>query len=107
MTAGFTRVIIEMAFDTMDKAIDIDMPKCKFCQSTAVVKNGTRNAVQYYICKECGRGFVYNKGLPRMRYSTEIVADAVYDYYAGVSLKKTREGNSQKIRSKPAHSATH
>src|SRR4030042_2560279 len=107
MTAGFTRVIIEMALDTVTKAIDIDMPKCKFCQATAVVKNGKRNDVQYYICKECGRGFVYNKGLPRMRYPTDIVADAVYDYYAGVSLNKTREGIYQKIRSKPAHSATH
>jgi len=105
MTAGFTRVIIEMALDTVDKAIDIDMPKCKFCQSTAVVKNGKRNAVQYYICKECGRGFVYNKGLPRMRYPTDIVADAVYDYYAGVSLNKIREGISQKIGLKPADSA--
>jgi transposase-like protein len=105
MTVGLARVIVDMAFDTVTKAIDIDMPKCKFCQSTAVVKNGRRNDVQYYICKECGRGFVYNKGLPRMRYPIDIVADAVYDYYAGVSLNKIREGIRQKIGLKPADSA--
>jgi len=105
MTAGLERAITGMAIDTVTKAVNIDMPTCKFCQSTAVVKNGKRNAVQYYICKECGRGFVYNKGLPRMRYPTDIVADAVYDYYAGVSLNKIREGISQKIGLKPADSA--
>ena len=97
--------IIEMEHEVVTKAVDIDMPKCKFCQSTAVVKNGTRNGVQYYLCKECGRGFVYNKALPRMRYPVDIVADGVYDYYAGVSLNKIRDGITQKVGLKPADSA--
>ena len=92
MERALARVIVGMVTDIATKAISVDMPKCKFCQSTAVVKNGTRNGVQYYLCKECGRGFVYNRGLPRMRYPIDIVADAVYDYYAGVSLNKIRDG---------------
>ncbi len=28
---------------------------CKFCASPNVVKNGTRNGVQYWLCKSCGR----------------------------------------------------
>ena len=99
------RLIVKMAIKTIQKTVNIDMPRCKFCQSTAVVKNGTRNGVQYYLCKECGRGFVHNKGLPRMRYPMDIVADAVYDYYAGVSLRKIRDGIGQKIRRSPADSA--
>lgn len=99
------RLMLEMGYKVATQAVEVDMPRCKFCQSVNIVKNGKRNNVQYYICKECGRGFVYNKGLPRMRYSTDIVADAVYDYYAGVSLNKTREGISQKIGLKPADSA--
>jgi putative transposase len=105
MTTGLARMIIDMAVETAIKAISIEMPRCKFCQSTAVVKNGKRNGVQYYLCKECGRGFVYNKGLPRMRYPIDIVADAVYDYYAGVSLNKIRDGIYQKAGLKPADSA--
>ena len=105
MATAFERVIIKMAVETMDKALSIDMPKCKFCQSTSVVKNGKRNGVQYYLCKNCGRGFVYNKALPRMRYPIDIVADGVYDYYAGVSLNKIRDGIKQKIGLRPADSA--
>ena len=102
---GLEGVITKMAVDIVTKAVDIDMPKCKFCQSTAVVKNGTRNGVQHYLYKECGRGFVYNKALPRMRYPIDIVADGVYDYYAGVSLRKIRDGIDQKIGLRPADSA--
>jgi len=99
------RLIVKMALETIKETINIDMPHCKFCQSTSVVKNGKRNGVQYYLCKECGRGFVHNKGLPRMRYPIDIVADAVYDYYAGVSLRKIRDGIDQKIGRRPADSA--
>jgi len=102
---GFQGALFEMMHDTITKAVSIELPQCKFCQSTAVVKNGKRNNVQYYLCKECGRGFVNNKGLPRMRYPTDIVADAVYDYYAGVSLNKIRDGITQKSGLKPADSA--
>lgn len=105
METAFQRVMVKMAYEIATKAISVDMPQCKFCQSTAVVKNGKRNGVQYYLCKECGRGFVHNKGLPRMRYPVEIVADAVYDYYAGVSLRKIVDGISQKIGRRPSDSA--
>ena len=96
-----------MGQDIVMNAASIDMPKCKFCQSTHVVRNGKRNGVQYYLCRECGRGFVYNKGLPHMRYPIDVVADGVYNYYAGVSLPKTREGISQKIGLKPSNSAVY
>ena len=31
---------------------------CKYCHSPHVVKNGTRGGTQYWICKDCGHGFV-------------------------------------------------
>jgi putative transposase len=105
MENALERVMVGMVTDIVTKAISVDMPQCKFCQSTVVVKNGKRNGVQYYLCKNCGRGFVYNRGLPRMRYAIDIVADAVYDYYAGVSLNKIRDGIYQKAGLKPADSA--
>lgn len=96
---------MDMGYKVATQVIGVDMPRCKFCQSTSVVKNGKRNNVQYYLCRDCGRGFVHNKGLPKMRYPIDIVADAVYDYYAGVSLNKIRDGIHQKIGQKPADSA--
>jgi len=91
-----TEVVKDVGYDVVMNAVSIDMPKCKFCQSTNVVKNGKRNGTQYYLCRNCGRGFVYNKGLPRMRYPVDIVADGVYEYYAGESLNKITEGIRQK-----------
>ena len=96
---------MEAGYNVATKAISVDMPQCKFCQSTSVVKNGKRNNVQYYLCRDCGRGFVHNRGLPRMRYSVDIVAGAVYDYYAGISLRKIVDGIDQKIRRRPSDSA--
>jgi putative transposase len=108
MEHWFKKVIeglIDMQYDALTKVVSVDMPTCKFCQSTSVVKNGTRNGVQYYLCKECGRGFVHNKGLPRMRYAIDVVADGVYNYYAGESLDKIRGGICQKTGLRPADSA--
>ena len=53
------KVINEMAVEIVMKATNIDTPECKFCQSKSVAKNGKRNGTQYYLCKNCGRGFVY------------------------------------------------
>ena len=100
-----TEVVRDMGQHVIMNAVSIDMPKCKFCQSTNVVKNGKRNGTQYYLCKSCGRGFVYNKGLPRMRYPIDTVADGVYRYYAGESLNKITEGIRQTTERKPADSA--
>jgi transposase-like protein len=105
MTIYHRRIRGTIVMIDTQKTVNIDMPQCKFCQSTSVVKNGKRNNVQYYLCKQCGRGFVHNKGLPKMRYPIDIVADAVYDYYAGVSLRKIVDGIAQKIGRRPSDSA--
>lgn len=71
------------------------IPTCKYCGSDAVVKNGHRKGVQYWLCKHCGHGFVDNKAVPRSRFPTDIVARAVYNYYAGMSLNAICEGIRQ------------
>jgi len=98
-------VLSEVAIMIVDNAVEIEVPKCKFCQSTHVVKNGKRSGTQYYLCRNCNRGFVFNKGLPRMRYPMDTVAKGVYDYYAGVSLNKIREGIDAQYNLQPADSA--
>lgn len=87
------------------ETIDIEMLGCKFCGSERIVKNGMRNSRQYWLCRNCSNGFVHNKALPRMTYSIDAVAKVVHDYYAGVSLRKIREGIAQKWNSYPTDSS--
>ena len=63
---------------------------CKFCKSSEVIKNGSRRNTQYWLCKNCGRGFVDNGSLPKMKYPSEVVGRAVYDHCAGRSIKDIR-----------------
>jgi len=79
--------------------------QCKFCGSLYVVKNGTRRGTQYWLCKNCGRGFVDNKALPKMRYPIEAIASAVYQYYAGLSLNEIRGYIDQQYHFLPSDSA--
>jgi transposase-like protein len=78
--------------------------RCKFCQSTDVVKNGLRNGTQYWLCTKCGRGFVDNHALPKMQYPMSVVAKAVFDYYGGHSLNTVAEGIGQHTGNKPSDS---
>jgi putative transposase len=79
--------------------------RCKFCGSLYVVKNGTRGGTQYWLCKNCGRGFVDNKALPKMKYPIEAIASAVYQYYAGLSLNEIRGYIDQQYHFRPSDSA--
>ena len=29
-------------------------PRCKFCDSYHIVRNGSRRGTQYYLCRDCG-----------------------------------------------------
>lgn len=71
------------------------LPTCKFCQSDNVVRNGHRKGTQYWLCKNCGRGFVANKAVPKGRFPIDTVSNALYNYYAGMSLNAICEGIRQ------------
>lgn len=76
--------------DKLPTYINQTRVKCKFCNSTEVVKNGLRKNVQLYLCKNCGHSFIDNNALPGMKYPVEQVAMAVRDYYSGKSLNGIR-----------------
>lgn len=80
---------IDTAMVGMQKALGM-YPRCKFCDSYNVVRNGSRRGTQYYLCRDCGRGFVFNDALPRMRFPIENVASALHMYFAGMSLNDIR-----------------
>jgi len=61
---------------------------CKYCHSDQVVKNGLRQDVQTWLCKNCGHSFIDNQALPKMRYPAYVIASAVHDYYDGYSIRR-------------------
>jgi transposase-like protein len=81
--------------------------RCKFCQSNAVVRNGRRKNAQYYLCKDCGRGFVDNQALPKMKFPTCTIASAVRDYYNGCTLNQIRREMDLKTNALPSTSTIH
>lgn len=66
------------------------MITCKFCQSEHVIKYGTENGTQYYLCKACNHKFSRTDTIPKMQNSTKDIADALNMYYEGMSLNDIR-----------------
>ena len=92
--------------DIVQMRIDMETGRCcKFCGSTNIVRNGTRQGTQYWLCRNCNRGFVDNDALPRMRYPIKAIASAVYQYYAGLSLNEIRRYIDQQYNFLPSGSA--
>ena len=40
---------------------------CKFCNSQSIVKNGKKDGIQQYLCKDCGHQFFLNGRLPNVQ----------------------------------------
>ena len=58
---------------------------CRFCGSTDLIKYGTYNNVQYYLCKSCGRKSTGTDAYPQMQYSKDLVMSTLEYYYNGMS----------------------
>lgn len=70
------------------KLIESKIRKCKFCNSTEIIKYGMKNGKQNYYCKSCNRKFVNNINFENMKYSPKIIALTLDLYFKGVSLRK-------------------
>ena len=76
---------------------------CKYCGSdTGILRYGTYKRVQRWWCKKCGRKFVDNGGLPRMRTPVEQVGLALTAFYSGTSLSKIRAQIDQLYDTRPS-----
>lgn len=80
---------------------------CKFCKSTKVVRNGKRRGIQYYICRNCGKGFVDNEALPGMKYPIEVISSVMYQHHSGLSINKIGEQIKRQYNLYPANSTIH
>ena len=80
----------------MDRLVHIQSDRCKYCNSTNIVKYGTFQGMQRYFCKSCHRKFADNDALPKMKTPTWIISLALNCYYDGMSLGAIqREINQQ------------
>jgi len=66
--------------------LENDIIKCKYCNSTNVVKYGTFEGIQRYWCKDCKRKFADNDALPKMKTPIKIISSALSCYYGGMPL---------------------
>ena len=69
--------------------------KCDKCQSTNVIKYGTRKTkkgkTKTYKCKDCGFRFTDNDGFKKRRSDPEKIALALDLYFRGLSVRKVAE----------------
>ncbi len=62
--------------------------RCKYCDSTNVVKFGSYNGVPRYWCNDCKRKFTDKNTLFKMKTPVNQVASAIGMYYDGLSQNK-------------------
>ena len=67
----------------------MDSKICPRCRSRRVVKNGTRNERQLWLCRDCGRQFRNARHLGGHHYRVELKRAAVTMVYSGMSYRKT------------------
>jgi transposase-like protein len=64
---------------------------CKLCGSANLIRFGTdHNGSQRFHCKACGYTFTYNNAPPGMRFSTEVIASALNQFYESSSLHEVQ-----------------
>lgn len=79
--------------------------RCKFCRSSAVVRNGKReNNIQYWLCTNCGHGFIDNSALPGMKYNMESITSAVNLYFTGMPIGNICRYVEEQTRNLPSYS---
>jgi len=78
--------LLKKSFENPDLISDKTSTTCKYCQSSRIVRNGSRKGLQYWLCKDCGHSFTGNGALPKMKYPITIVDMAISQYSAGHSI---------------------
>lgn len=86
ISKGLIKEMTQSVNQLLDGKAKISYVSCKNCNSIDVVRNGTKNGTQQWLCKDCGRSFVDNGCLPSGRFKPENIAAAVYMYHTGASL---------------------
>ena len=70
-----------------------ERPSCPHCLCTSIIKFGHRNGKQRFLCKDCGRTFMYttNTIMQNSHFGRSVWADFIRDTVTGVSLDDSAE----------------
>lgn len=64
---------------------------CKRCNSDKTVRKGSKNGLQYYLCKDCNYWFSGNDSFPNDHVAKHIVANAIGMYFRGIPTSQLDE----------------
>lgn len=81
--------------------------KCKYCNSTNIVKFGTYNGNQRYWCKDCQRKFKDDDCLFQGKLPANDISIAMNEYYAGMSINDIRRRIKQEKGYYPSQSTVY
>jgi len=72
---------------------EVTISNCVYCHSTNTKKFGVRhnkhNAIQRFLCVNCGKTFSVNIGFERMKHNPQAITSAMQLYFSGESLRNT------------------
>lgn len=74
--------------ETINKNLEVS--KCKYCNSANIRKYGFYKGVQRYFCNDCRRKFKADAMLFHMKTPTEQISSALSMYYSGMSINEIR-----------------
>jgi transposase-like protein len=98
---------LKIIFDKIKMSINLSGIACKFCFSDEVVKNGVRKSGQFWRCKSCGHSFMDNRALPKMRYSVDVITEAVNKYLGGDSVENIRNNIDRETNQMPSSASVY
>ena len=78
----------------MNSMVELTEPKavnCPNCKSAHIVKIGTRNGYQRYLCRTCSKKFHNNGKAKGRRFPANQMGAAIRQFYSGMSYKRIAE----------------
>jgi transposase-like protein len=78
---------------------------CKFCGRQHTRKYGFSKGIQAYFCNDCQRKFVGTDALAHGRVSPSFIADALDEYYGGMSFHEIEHKIDQRTSGDISHTA--
>jgi len=86
---------------------NISIIRCKYCDSSNIVKFGTYKGIQRYWCKDCHRKFKNDDSLLHGKVPADDIAIALNEYYSGMSINDIRRRIKQEKGYYPSQSTVY
>jgi len=78
---------------------------CKFCGHQHTRKYGFSKGIQAYFCNDCKRKFIGTDALAHGRISPSFIANALHEYYSGMSFHEIEQNIDQQTSGDISHTA--